>query len=132
MKRLLLDTNIYISAILFGGKPREIIDLARNKKIKIIISEYILWEIREVLDRKFKVPNARLNTIEHDILSLTQLVRVSSLVNIIAEDPTDNAILACALDGYADEIITDDNHLLKLKKFKDISILTPHKFLKNV
>jgi len=132
MKRLLLDTNIYISAVLFGGKPEEIINLARNKKAEIIISEYILWEMREVLSRKFKVPDSRLNLIEHDILSLTKLVSVSSMVDIVKEHPADNAVLACAIDGHADVIITGDKHILNLKKCRDISILTPQEYLKKI
>lgn len=132
MKRFLLDTNIYISAILFGGKPKEIIDLARDKKVEIIISEYILWEIKEVLSRKFRFPDYRLNVIEHDILSLAQLVRVSSMINVITEHPIDNAILACAIDGHADAIITGDKHILSLKKYRDIPILTPQRFLEKV
>jgi hypothetical protein len=131
MKRLLLDTNIYISAILFGGKPKEIIDLAKENKFEIIISEYILWEIREVLSRKFKVPDNRLNIIEHDILSLAKIVKVSSMIDAIAEHPADNAVLACAIDGNVDFIISGDQHILKLKKYNNILILTPQKFLHN-
>jgi putative PIN family toxin of toxin-antitoxin system len=106
MKRFLLDTNIYISAILFGGKPKEVINLARDKKIEVVISEYILWEIREVLRRKFKFPTDRLNFIEHDILALARLVKSSSRIEIVNEHPADNAILACAVDGKVDAIIS--------------------------
>lgn len=129
MKRLLLDTNIYVSAVLFGGKPKEIIDLARHKKVEIVISEYILWEIREVLSRKFNIPQSRLNKIEHDILSLARLVNVSSKIEVVVEHPADNAILACAVDGRADAVITGDKHLISLKKYQGMPVLTPQKFL---
>lgn len=131
MKRLLLDSNIYISAILFGGKPKEIINLARNRKIEVIISEYVLWEIREVLSRKFKIPDSRLNIIEHDILSLAKLVATTTTLNVVSEDPADNAIVACAVDGDADIIVTGDKAILNLKRYKNIQILTPANFLKN-
>jgi len=129
MRRLLLDTNIYISAIFFGGKPKEILDLARDNKVEIIISEYILWEIKDVLSRKFNVSDSKLNKIEHDILSLTKLMRTTSKVSLITEHPADNAILSCAVDGRADAIITGDKHILTLKKYKNMPILTPQKFL---
>jgi predicted nucleic acid-binding protein len=70
--------------------------------------------------------------IEHDILSLAKVIKVFSCLEIITKDPSDNAILACALDGKADLIVTGDNHLLKLKKYKNIQILTSAEFLRKV
>ncbi|MFH1361401.1 MAG: putative toxin-antitoxin system toxin component, PIN family [bacterium] len=131
MKPVVLDTNIYISAILFGGKPREIINLARAKKIELLISEYILWEIREVLRNKFNVPDSRLNTIEHDILFVAKLVKVTTSIRIIRAHPADNAILACAVDGGAKNIVSGDKHLLSLGEYGDIKIVSPSRFLEN-
>lgn len=130
MKRILLDTNIYISAIFFGGKPKELIELAKNKEIEIVISQHILWEIREVLSRKFNISEFRINVIEHDILSIAKVVVVFTRPDIGLLSPGDNEILACAKDGKADIIITGDNHLLKLQEFDGIKILTPAIFLK--
>ena len=130
MKRVLLDTNIYISAILFGGKPREILNLVRSGELEVVVSEHILWEIREVLSRKFKAPESRLNAIEHDILNLARIIHVSSELNVISQNAADNKILACAVDGHADAIITGDNHLLVLKKYQNILILYPQEFIK--
>jgi len=129
MKQVVLDTNIYISAILFGGKPQQIIELARENKIKLLISEHILWEIREVLRNKFNVPDARLNLIEHDILSLAKLVKVKSSIRKIKTHAADNAILACAVDGGGDVIISGDKHLLLLEEYEGIKIVLPSKFL---
>ena len=127
--RVVLDTNIYISAVLFGGKPRDIINLVRNKKIELLISDYILWEIREVLNNKFSVPDTRLNIIEHDILSMSQIIAPHSNVKVIIDHRADNAIINCAIDGDASIIITGDKHLLKLKTYGRIKILTPNAFL---
>jgi len=127
---VLFDTNIYISAILFGGKPKELITLARSGELEVVISEHILWEIREVLSRKFKVPETRLNAIEHDVLNLAKLIHVSSELDVISQNAADNKILACAVDGHVDAIITGDNHLLSLEKYQNILILTPQKFIK--
>ncbi|MBI5700904.1 putative toxin-antitoxin system toxin component, PIN family [Candidatus Saganbacteria bacterium] len=132
MKRILLDTNIYISAILFGGKLKEIIELARNEKIELLISEYILWEIRKILKYKFKIPDSRLNIIERDILALSKIVEVSSVVDLVTEHPADNLIVACAIDGKADVLITGDKHILILKKQGNIHILTAYQFLTKI
>ncbi|MFC1496486.1 putative toxin-antitoxin system toxin component, PIN family [Candidatus Margulisiibacteriota bacterium] len=129
MKIVLLDTNIYISAILFGGNLKKIINLARQKKFQIIISEYIIWEIREALSRKFKIPESKLNQIEYDILSLAKVIKVTSIVSLIAKDPVDNEILACAKDGKADCIVTGDKLILSINKYMGIEILSPSKFL---
>lgn len=129
MKQVVLDTNIYISAILFGGKPQKIIELARENKIKLLISEYILWEIREVLRNKFNVPDVRLNILEHDILSLAKLVKVRSSIGKIKTHPADNAILACAVDGGGEVIVSGDKHLLSLEEYEGIKIVLPSKFL---
>jgi putative PIN family toxin of toxin-antitoxin system len=129
MKQIVLDTNIYISAVLFGGKPQQIINLARENEIKLLISEYILWETREVLRNKFNVPDARLNLIEHDILSLAKLVKVESSINKIRVHPADNAILACAVDGGGEIIVSGDKHLLSLAEYEGIKIMPPARFL---
>lgn len=130
--RVVLDTNIYISAILFGGNPREIINLARLDKIKVLTSEYILWELRSVLKNKFDVPENRLNTIEHDILNLATLVRITTYINEIKKDPADNNILSCAIDGKAKAIITGNKHLLEQKKYENIQIIKPRDFLSHM
>lgn len=129
MKPVVLDTNIYISAIFFGGKPKEIINLGRERKIKIISSEYILWEIKEVLSRKFDVPQSQLNSIERDILSITTLISVTSTLDILSKDPSDNAILACAVDSRAIALITGDKYLLSIEQHEKIPIIGPNKFL---
>ncbi|OGC08020.1 putative toxin-antitoxin system toxin component, PIN family [candidate division WOR-1 bacterium RIFOXYD2_FULL_36_8] len=132
MKKVVLDTNVYISAILFGGIPQKIIAFARNKKIIIISSDYILWEIQKVLRDKFNIPNDHLYKIEQDILKLTQLTYVSSKVNKITKDPTDNMILSSAIDGNASFIVTGDKHLLEIGFFKNIKITTPFNFIKRL
>lgn len=132
MKRLLLDTNIYISAIFFGGKPKEIIELARVGKIDLVISEYILWEIREVLRRKFKAPDSKLNIIERDILSIAKVIKTPLRFDVVSRDPADNAILAGAVEGRVDAIVTGDNDLLVLKKYNNLLIMTPAEYLRRI
>ena len=130
MKKVVLDTNIYISAILFGGKPKQIIDLARNNKLHIIISPYIIWEIKKILGSKFNIPHSKIIKIENNILLISNLIDVHKKHDIIIKsDVSDNNILYCAIEGKAELIITGDKDLLNLKKFNDISIIKPNDFL---
>lgn len=88
-----------------------------------------MWEIREVLRNKFEVSDAKLNLVEHDLLSLAKLVKVRSSIRKIKIHAADNAILACAIDGGAEVIISGDKHLLSLEEFEGVKILPPASFL---
>jgi putative PIN family toxin of toxin-antitoxin system len=125
---LVLDTNIYLSAILFGGKPEQIIELARQNQVRIFISEPILAEIKKVLAQKFHWGKTKISTATAEIKSLTCKIDHLPDINIISSDPPDNIILATATASQADFIISGDHHLLDLKHFRNIPILTPSQF----
>lgn len=130
MIKLVLDTNIYISAILFGGKPETIRKLSKEGKITVLISEAILKEITEVLRIKFRFENWQISQTINEIREFTTLITPRKTFFIIKEDPADNRILECAQEGKAQYIISGDKHLLTLKKFQKIEILSPVEFLK--
>lgn len=133
MIRVVLDTNVCISAILFGGKPEVIIDLARRGKIEVIISEFIIGEIADILRRKFEWGNWQILEALEELREFTNLVIPRERVSIISEDPIDNRILECALEGKADYIVSGDKrHLLPLKEFKGIKIISVSDFLEGL
>ncbi len=127
MTKVILDTNVYISAFIFGGNPRKIIELTQNSQITIYISPSILLEIAQKLKGKFQW---NFNQIKHIIKTLNQITTITyptKKINIIKSDPTDNKILECAVEAKAKYIISGDKHLLNLKQ--NIKILTPTQFL---
>jgi len=129
MTKVILDTNVYISAFIFGGNPRKIIELTQNSQITIYISPSILLEIAQKLKGKFQW---NFNQIKHIIKTLNQITTITyptKKINIIKSDPTDNKILECAVEAKAKYIISGDKHLLNLKQYKNIKILTPTQFL---
>lgn len=128
--KVILDTNIYISAIIFGGNPKKILKLARAQKIKVFTSIQILLEISEKLHKKFKLSEKDVAKILRGISKITEVVHPKIKLNIVKEDPSDNKILECALEANADYIVTGDKHLLKLKRFEETKIVTPSDFLK--
>lgn len=133
MFKVVLDTNILISAVVFGGKPREILKQAIEGKIRLAVSEPIIKEIREVLGRdKFGYPASMIHFIIGELESIAEFVEPQKKIEIIKKDVEDNRILECAVVFGADVIISGDNHLLELKIYNGIKIIRASDFLKEV
>ena len=131
---VVLDTNVWISGVLWNGPPHEIISLAERGEFAIASSINIIEELWGVLSRqKFEkhlaTAGVDIITIEERVLALAKLYIVRQTVTVITADPPDNAVLACALASNAEMIVSGDDHLLALKQFLDIPILTPRQFL---
>ncbi|MGD9162030.1 MAG: putative toxin-antitoxin system toxin component, PIN family [Desulfobacteraceae bacterium] len=130
MYTVVLDTNILISAIVFGGKPREILRKIISGKIRLAISQDILDEVVAVLSgNKFKYPSKVAHEIRNAIEELGELFVSGKRINIVKKDPDDNRILECALAADAEFIISGDKHLLELMKYKNTQIISPAAFL---
>lgn len=128
--RVVLDTNIYISALTRGGIPREIIILAQHGLIKVGISTAIISEIKRVLTTKFDWPEHMAHTTIRNLEGYTQrLVPRQRIQQLSGQAEPDNRILEAALALSADAIVSGDHHLLDLGKYKNISILTPREFV---
>lgn len=125
----MIDTNIYISAIFWGGKPREVVDLGRDKKIYIFISADIQKEIAEKLKIKFKLDEIEIDCILSDISTFTIPVRVTKRIQAVADDPDDDKFIECAVSCRANYIVSGNKHLLDLKEYAGIKILKASEFL---
>ncbi len=137
MIRAVFDTNVVISGRLWSGAPREAINIAVHKGVTILISEAMLDELRDVLNRpKF---HERLATIGktaaqiiEDHLRIAEIVEVAEVFPIIQADPDDDVVLACAIGGRADCIVTGDEHLLALGGYQSLRIWDVSQFLQHV
>lgn len=129
--KIVLDTNVLISAIGFGGKPRTILLLTIEGKMKGITSRVLLAELHEVISKKFPKLEPQLLIIEEQIEEKFIIVQPKESINI-SRDEDDNRVLEAALEGGCDYIITGDEDLLNLVKFKNIKIITPDEFLKEI
>lgn len=129
--RVVLDTNILISAIGFGGAPRAALLLAIQEKIKGVISPVLLIELIEVINKKFPKLIPDLLGIEASINESFLIVQPKKSLNIV-RDIDDNKVLEAAVEGRCDFIITGDQDLLELGMFKGIKIVTPAQFLEEV
>ena len=135
MKRITLDTNVLISATFWHGASEKLIDKVENKEVILVLSEQILEEYNKVLEykeirEKIKNKDLEMKKAMLQIGVISEIVEVNSKVDLVKEDPDDNKIIECAIDGNSDYIITKDKHLLKLKEHRGIKIFTPEEFLK--
>jgi putative PIN family toxin of toxin-antitoxin system len=125
---IVLDSNVYVSALLFGGNPRAVVECAENGLIELSISTPIKEEVERILAGKFSWPPGRVREVTFYLWSLTRSVAPRQSVTDCV-DPDDNRILECALEAHAAVIVTGDGHLLKLHPYQGIRILTPKQFL---
>lgn len=123
--RVVLDSNIFISTFLKGSLAEEILRFCNKGIINNSISQEIINEIIHKLHQKFKIRERDIKIFANLITSFSQKVAPKEKVTSNPEDPQDNKILECARAAQADLIITLDHHLLKIKKFKNITLIHP-------
>lgn len=124
--RIVLDTNVLISAALKGGFSEDILNLLSTSGIVILIlSEEILVEVSEKLSSKFSWSNEEIKLFSDYLRKISTIVEIEEIPSIIKEDPDDNMILGTALAGKADLIVSSDQDLIALKKFRGIGIVHP-------
>ena len=127
--RVVLDTNIFISAIL-GGRLGVIIDEWKAGKFTLIITDSIAREYLDVINRpKFKIPQNEIIAATDYLLRATEFVTPQEEIHIIVADLTDNKFLEAAVAGKVNFIVSGDNHLLELKSFQEIPIITAREFI---
>ena len=132
MEKIVCDTNILISALIFpGGKPDQVIKLAQIGKVKLFISPPILLEFRKVVANKFKLSERKIIELVDTITSFATIVKPKKKISVIKQKEDDNRILECALEGECDYIISgDEHHILPLREYKGMKILRASEFLK--
>jgi hypothetical protein len=139
MIRAVFYTNVFISA-LFNPKrpPAQLLELALQGKIKFIVSPPLIGEIERVLAypkvkrllKKRKTNPAEIEKALAKVLKLAVLTPGELRLEAIADDPADDMILACALEGKADCIVSGDPHLLDLRDYQGVQIVSPAELLK--
>lgn len=135
--RVVLDTNVFVSAIFWEGPPHEILKLAEEGKVKLAASQETLEELfgvlaRKKFDRYFQEAQTDRKKISEHIFALVEVFLPKEEVSLIKEDPSDNRFLSCALAARASFIISGDRHLLDLGKFHNILIINPRQFLTKI
>jgi len=127
--RVVFDTNVLLSAIIFGGNPERLFDLARFGEIRLVTSPPILLEFAHILKEKFAWEDEDITQAIEAIGYSSEPVSPAMKLEVVSDD-ADNRILECALTGKADFIISGNHHLLDLGEYEDIKIVSPKGFLK--
>ena len=128
--KLVLDTNVFISAFYWGGTPQKIIDRIAEGADELYISNEILSEIASVMHRpKFKSAPEVIERYIRAIEKLGKKVFITGKTKGICRDENDDDKLECGLLGHADYLITGDADLLILKNFQQIKIVTINEYL---
>jgi len=129
--QVVVDTNVLISAIFFGGKPELILEAWRTGKLDLLITEEILSEYVDVLHRiSEKYPRVNISKIIPLITKCGILVEPQILNQIICEDPDDDKFIAAALGSLSSIIISGDKHLLDVSGYSGIEMIKPAAFVK--
>ncbi len=129
-KRIVVDTNVLISAVFFKGKPDVILEAWRAGSLEIILSEEILHEYSEVLKRlSEKYPSIDISGILSVFASGCRIVEPEVIGEQICDDADDDKFLAAAIGGDAGIVISGDKHLLDVNGYSGIEILRPAEFI---
>lgn len=132
MIRVVLDTNVYISALMFGGLPGSLLDLVFLQSFATIISPALLDELDEKLRLKFRLSREDAALIRARIENSARMVDPEETLSVVTDDPDDDRVLECAIQGAADYIVTGDRHLLSLGSFRGIAIVKVRDFLDSI
>lgn len=128
---VVLDTNILVSALIYGGNSEEILKLALTKNISATTSLYLIAELTGILSQKFSFDEEKTLLIVKKIKKHFQIVYPKKEIAILKDDP-DNRVLETAVEGGCGYIVTGDKDLLNLIKYKNIKIIKPAEFLKEI
>jgi len=130
--KIVIDSNVWISALIFGGKPRHIFERAVADGWAIVVSEEIFTEIRRVISTKFKDFVEDFEAFQSILKPYLIEVKLGSIKVSKCRDENDNVVIETAIIGDAVCIISGDKDLLDLIKYENISITSPSDFLKSL
>ena len=124
------DTNFLVSATQWNySVSHKLLQKLIINNVEIFTTKEVLDELAEVLKRDFLYNEEEIKNILERVLQFVTLVTSSKKIDIVKEDPDDNKIIECAIESNADYIISYDKHLLKLREYENIKIITPKEAL---
>lgn len=127
--RVVADTNVFISAFMFGGLPGKFLDFALRGKFTLVTSIALLDELDEKLRGKFAVSERDALAIRLKLEDSASVVHPDFELDVVPDDPDDNRVLECAVAGKAEFIVSGDRHLLRIGSYEGIAILTVRQFM---
>jgi uncharacterized protein len=131
--RIVADTNVLVSALIFpGGPPEAVYRLVLERRVELVTSRPLLAELGRVLMEKFGWEAARAENAIEQLVRLAAIVDPGEQLTVIEADPADNQVLEAAAEGAVEAIVSGDSHLLALQTWREIAIRSPSAFLENL
>jgi putative PIN family toxin of toxin-antitoxin system len=127
--RATLDSNLYLSGFVFGGKPKRVLEMAIDGEIEVAVSDPIIQEVRRHLLGKFGWSEPRAAEAVESITEFAKHVTPTEAIDTVPTDPDDNRVLECAVSAGSQTIVTGDDDLLRLVAFRGIEIVRVADFL---
>jgi hypothetical protein len=130
VRQVVADSNVFVSALVYGGKPLEVLEMGLEREIHLLTSPAILEETLSVLRDKFRYTQEQLEESKLRIdAACYGIFRPSVKLDVVKDDPDDNKVLELAVQMADSVIVTGDKHLLKLGEFQGVKIQRPAEFI---
>ncbi len=132
VRRVVIDTNVMVSALLFKGSLSKIVDHWKEGKFTPLLSKETFNEFKAVLEYpKFLLTTQEIKVIiEEEVLPFFEIVEVAEKISRTCRDSDDDKFIACAVSASADFIVSGDRDLLDMVKYKSVKIISASVFLK--
>jgi uncharacterized protein len=125
---VVLDSNIYVSAFIFGGKPLELVEMGLDDSLDICVSQSIIDETLRVMRDKFHAKPMELDRARAIMTASARMVEPAVQVKAVKDDPNDDHVVGCAVAAGAEAIITGDKDLLRMGEYEGIKMLRVRDF----
>jgi putative PIN family toxin of toxin-antitoxin system len=130
VNKIVIDTNVLISAILFSGIPNQVLQEVIHERCHLYLSHDILNEFLHVLSRsKFQLLVPQIKQFYEEIINISNIVYPMQKLLIVKEDPGDNMLFECAIESNANFIVSGNKHVLRVKNYQNIEVITPGNFI---
>jgi putative PIN family toxin of toxin-antitoxin system len=128
-ERVVFDTNIWISGLLWRGKPYQCLLLARSKVVQHVHCSEMVAELSRKLRGTFGFSENHIHAVVYDLRCVSEPVNITGELHVVAQDPDDDKFVECALLAGAMAIVSGDHHLLELGEYEGIPILSAAEFV---
>ncbi len=131
-ERVVLDTNVWISGLLWRGNPHRCLLLARSGVVRPVYCQAMLEELLEKLRSSFNFPEEDLQIVKNEFVETGERVEIGGGLRVVPEDQDDDKFIECALAGSATIIVSGDKHLLRVRAYEGIRMMSPTEFIQSI
>lgn len=131
-ERVVFDTNVMISGLVWRGRAYQCLLLARTRVVQALYCTDMLAELSEKLRYKFGFSENRIQATIYEVRRFAERVEISNSLRVVSADPDDDKFIECAVVGKADVIVSGDYHLLDLRRYGQIPILSAAEFVARI